>query len=369
MLVFAVILALAYALLLLWYLIGWVKMPVFVAQTLPETPPFFTVLVPFHNEEQHIITCLAALTQQDYPMHRTEILLLNDGSTDAGPSLVHAWLRAHAHPQVQLIHLPKSGKKAAIATGVALANGTHIACTDADCTPPRRWLSQLAAVFEQHQPQLVAGPVVFHHERRFIEWFQSLDLLGLMCVTGSGIYFRWQHMANGANIAYPKAVFEAVQGFEGNAHIASGDDLFLVQKIARRWPGGVFFLKNTEATVPTLAMPTLRRFVRQRIRWGSKNAALPEWPVRLSLLLVFLTCWATVLLGVAAVFWPECRWPFAAVLGIKLLADFVFLGLMSLFFKKTTAMRWFLPAQMAHIVYVAGIGIISLFNNPQRYRW
>lgn len=369
MLVFAAFLAIAYALLLLWYVLGWVKMPVFVPQLRSGGNLYFTVLVPFYNEERHIITCLEALAQQDYPPDRTEVLLLDDGSTDAGSALVRAWLQAHACPHVQLVTLPKNGKKTAITAGIARAKGTHIACTDADCTPPRHWLALLAAAFEQHQPQLVAGPVLFHHERRFIEWFQSLDLLGLMGVTGSGIYFRWQHMANGANIAYAKAVFEAVQGFEGNAHIASGDDLFLVQKIARRWPGGVFFLKNADAAVPTLAMPTLRRFVRQRIRWGSKNAALPEWPVRLSLLLVFLTCWAIVLLGVAAVFLPEWRWPFAAVLGIKLLADFGFLGLMSRFFKKTTAMRWFLPAQIAHIVYVVVIGTFSLFNNPRHDRW
>ena len=37
---------------------------------------------------------------------------------------------------------------------------------------------------------------------------------------------------------------------QGNAHLASGDDMFLVQKVARRWPGSVSFLKSREATVP-----------------------------------------------------------------------------------------------------------------------
>jgi len=154
MLVFAAFLAIAYALLLLWYVLGWVKMPVFVPQPRSGGNLYFTVLVPFYNEEQHIITCLEALAQQDYPSDRTEILLLDDGSTDAGPALVRAWLQAQACPHIQLVTLPKNGKKTAITAGITRAKGTHIACTDADCTPPRRWLSLLAAAFEQHQPLL-----------------------------------------------------------------------------------------------------------------------------------------------------------------------------------------------------------------------
>jgi cellulose synthase/poly-beta-1,6-N-acetylglucosamine synthase-like glycosyltransferase len=101
-------------------------------------------------------------------------------------------------------------------------------------------------------------------------------------------------MANGANLAYRKQAFETVSGFAGNAHLASGDDMFLVQKVeARRWPGSVVISqKPCEATVQTKAAPDLRAFWHQRLRWGTKNAAIPSWPLRLSLLTVFLFCWS-----------------------------------------------------------------------------
>ncbi len=362
-------LGLGYGLLLLVYTLGWWRLPYFCPNIGAQPSLKFTVLLPFHNEEAHIIACLTALAGQDYPQHLHEILLLDDGSTDRSPEQVAAWLVMHPNPNIRLVRLPKMGKKAALAHGIAQATGTHIACTDADCVPPMAWLRYLAAAFEERpETRLVAGPVVFHREQGFVEWFQSLDLLGLMCVTGSGIHWGWQRMANGANMAYEKAAFEAVGGYTGNEHIASGDDLFLVQKIARRWPAGIFFLKNRAAAMPTLAMPNWARLVRQRIRWGSKNAALPEWPVRLSLLLVFVVCWAIIFLGVGALFFLHWVAPFCWLLGAKLVFDGCFLGNMAVFFKKTKAMRWFLPAQIAHILYVAVIGLASILQ-LDKGRW
>jgi hypothetical protein len=37
-------------------------------------------------------------------------------------------------------------------------------------------------------------------------------------------------MCNGANLAYKKSLFQELNGFQGNDTIASGDDVFLLQK-------------------------------------------------------------------------------------------------------------------------------------------
>ena len=45
-------------------------------------------------------------------------------------------------------------------------------------------------------------------------------------------------------MAYKKAAFLEVEGYRGNEEIPSGDDEFLLQKIAKRYPGRVGFLKS-----------------------------------------------------------------------------------------------------------------------------
>ena len=42
-------------------------------------------------------------------------------------------------------------------------------------------------------------------------------------------------MCNGANLAYERKAFFEVNGFTGIDHIASGDDMLLMQKIAQRF--------------------------------------------------------------------------------------------------------------------------------------
>ena len=48
-----------------------------------DTPqPEITVLIAAHNEAERIEGCLHAVLEQDYPMERVEIVLVDDRSTD-----------------------------------------------------------------------------------------------------------------------------------------------------------------------------------------------------------------------------------------------------------------------------------------------
>lgn len=368
-LIIALVLAVGYLLLMGFYGLGWWRLPIFYLNSNAVPDLFITVLIPARNEAAGIADTLSALHQCVYPRHLLEILVLNNGSTDQTAQIVQKWIIQHPKSNVSLVELGDIGKKNAITEGVHRAKGSHIVCTDADCAPPAQWLLLLESAFIQHQPKIITAPVLIHKERSLLEWFQSLDLLGLMGITGSGIHFKWQHMANGANMAYPKSTFYDVNGYEGNAHIASGDDLFLVQKVAKQWPGSVFFLKNADAAVKTKAMPNWRAFIRQRVRWGSKNVALPEWPVRLSLLLVLLVCLVTVAFAIGICFDRGFVVPFALLFVAKWIADLVFLGAMGRFFNKQETMRWFVPAQILHTLYIALIGFVSLVWRDKEGKW
>lgn len=361
--------ATCYVLLMVYYFRQWNLLPEITQDIDFQAQTAFSVVIAARNEQQNILRCLSALTACRYPAHLLEIMVVNDHSTDETAAGVQSFITKNTSGiRVRLLQPESgSGKKNAISTGIRHAVHPFIACTDADCEPPENWLLLLAQVFEKQSPKMIAGPVVFHHEKKIVEWFQSLDLLGMMGVTGAGIQSGSQHLANGANIAYPKAVFEAVGGFDGNDHIASGDDLFLAQKIARQWPGSIVFLKNPAAAMPTPAMSDWRSFIRQRIRWGTKNAALPEWSVKLSLAMVFAHCWLIIVLGITSL-WSVWFLPyFSLALLAKLIPDYFFLRSMSRFFQKQEAMRWFLPGLLLHIFYIAGIGLASLV--VKRYEW
>ena len=196
-----------------------------------------------------------------------------------------------------------------------------------------------------------------------------------MGITGAGIRLGFQRMGNGANLAYPKSVFEAVGGFAGNDNLASGDDMFLIQKVAARWAGSIFFLKNPAVTVLTEAPTSWRSFFQQRLRWGTKNAVLPEWPVRLVLLAVFLFCWSILINSVLALLSAAGLFAGSTLIMTILLVqifvksafDYVFLREMCRFFNREDLLRWFVPSFFMHVLYIALIGIASVFF--KKYAW
>ena len=95
-------------------------------------------------------------------------------------------------------------------------------------------------------------------------------------------------MCNGANLAYSKAIFYAVDGFKGIDNIASGDDMLLMDKIQKQYPGSIGFLFSDNSIVQTLPMPTWKDFINQRIRWASKAGKYKDIKIIAVLVLVYL---------------------------------------------------------------------------------
>lgn len=385
MLAISIFLAIAYAALMLLYLYGWRTLPEWRIPQRDWNPTTrVSVVVPARNEVANIEACLRSIVEGTYPPDLLEIIVIDDHSKDATASAVTQFSR-NSPAAIRLLSLADfippeetvfSHKKKALEVGISQATDSLIVTTDADCIVPKEWLRLLVSVFEvKKEVKILTAPVAFQHEKGLLQYFQSLDFLGLMGITGAGIRLGRQRMGNGANLAYPKSVFEAVGGFEGNENRASGDDMFLIQKIAARWPGGVFFLKNPDATVLTEAKSTWHGFLQQRLRWGTKNAALPEWPVRLALLLLFLFCWSilinTVLFVGSVIFgvFAEGNLPEILLFQIflKAIFDYIFLSEMCRFFKRKDLLRWFVPSFLLYTLYIPLLGTASLFF--KKYQW
>jgi glycosyltransferase involved in cell wall biosynthesis len=396
-------LALAYLRTVQGYRSAWSRLPEW------QVPPHFSpsvkisVIVPARNEAAKLPVCLASIAQQSYPAALFEVLVVDDGSVDGTAALAAEFAERQANfklvqlgtvaalptfcrdiglagyqaGQHGLSNIPTGsregghnpvGKKAAIERGIAEASGELIVCTDADCEVPGNWLLHLAAFYQEKQAKFIAAPVNFHREANWLPRFQSLDFLGMMGVTGAGFQAKTGLLCNGANLAYPKAVFQEVNGFEGIGGLASGDDMLLLHKIAKRYPDGVFFLKNTAATVFTEAQPDLRSFLAQRLRWASKSRNYEDWQVTLRLAVAFLLSWAILLNGLLAIWFG---WQLLALslglLLVKSVVDYRFLGEMCRYFVRMDLMRGYWLSQLGHVAYILVVGTWA--NFAKRYEW
>lgn len=87
-----------------------------------------SVIVPAFNAAEHIGACLDSLSAQE--LAELEIIVVNDGSTDATAAVVAD--RAREDKRIQLIDTPNRGVSEARNTGLALATGTYVGFVDAD---------------------------------------------------------------------------------------------------------------------------------------------------------------------------------------------------------------------------------------------
>jgi glycosyltransferase involved in cell wall biosynthesis len=119
------------------------------------TKPSVSVVIPLYNKASYILRALDTVARQTCPP--SEVIVVDDGSTDEGPRLV-----AEAHPQVQLIHQANAGQSSARNAGIEAARGDYIAFLDADDEWAPVYLEAIVALAERF-PQaavLATGYVV-----------------------------------------------------------------------------------------------------------------------------------------------------------------------------------------------------------------
>jgi glycosyltransferase involved in cell wall biosynthesis len=127
-----------------------------------------SVIVPVHNGAATITTCIEALLAQTCPAERTEIIIVDNNSTDGTPGLV-------ARYPVTLLHEREiQTSYAARNRGILHARGEIIALTDADCVPRPDWLEKLIEPFSDSATGAVLGTVADHPPESLIEEFTVL---------------------------------------------------------------------------------------------------------------------------------------------------------------------------------------------------
>lgn len=332
-----------------------------------------TIIVAARNEEKYIEACLRSLVSQQYPKELLEIIIVDDWSEDKTTELVQAYQKGYPDVSLKLIKLSEvspeiASKKAAITHAIGKASGQLIVTTDADCETHFLWIKTIAAFYEKEKPKMILGPVDFVDKDEPFPQMQNLEFLGLMATTAVFAEKNDPIMCNGANLAYEKDVFNEVNGFAGNDNLPSGDDVFLMLKIAERYHGSIKFLKSQEAIVLTQPQETVKDFFNQRKRWLSKRPGYQNKTLIRTALAVYLANLACILsLAVALTTSSIFAWLMMIyVWPYKILRDYNLLSSAAKWFKKEKLLNWFIIEEPLVILYVVLIGI---FGNSGRYQW
>jgi cellulose synthase/poly-beta-1,6-N-acetylglucosamine synthase-like glycosyltransferase len=359
----------SYALFTLALTFLWYKVP---APGMPSPPLTATVsvIIPVRNEAHNIQALLADLDQQSYDKSLFEVLVVDDGSTDHTVRILKHVQNTLSY-SLTIIELPsstkvQSPKKQALEKAIHIASGTYILTTDGDCRVGADWIKSFAASFESTKAKLLSGPVTFINEKGPADYLQTVEFSSLIGSGASAIAAGQPSLCNGANLAYEKQVFIDVGGFAGNEHLASGDDEFLMHKVAERYPGQIYFIKDRRAIVRTTPHSRWIDFYRQRKRWASKWKHYKN-PANTALAVYIFMSNAALIIALLGGFTGAIAWEdVGLLLLIKWVPEWFFIGSVLSFLKKSRSIPYILIVQLLYPFYVTLFGLVV---QQPTYEW
>ena len=322
-----------------------------------------SVVTAARNEQKNIEAYAQAVLNQSYAQDKTEIIVVNDRSTDGTGEILNRLQQTKKH--LRVIHIEnrksvKSPKKTALSRGIANATGDVIFTTDADCLPPKNWLKNTVTLFN-HDTGVVIGTAPFFEQTSTWSRVLALDNLSKAFVAAGAAGWNIGLTCTGRNLAYRKRVFEEVNGFSEIEHSLSGDDDLFLQTVMKRTSWKITYSLNPETAVPSAAPRDLKSYIKQKRRHVSagKHYGLPQktgyFLFDLTNLLLFS--------GVVATFFTHTDWlaPVFLFLG-KLLFDFFALSLVTNKLQKNHLLVYFPLWELFYVAsqtFIAPLGFLG----------
>ncbi len=201
--------------------------------------PRASIVIPVYGQLAHTVACLRALAAHP-PAAPVEIIVVDDASTDDTPRVL---------PKVEGLRYHRreanGGFIAACNDGAALARAGYLVFLNNDTVPQPGWLDALLSTFDAVPSAGLVGAQLLYPDGRLQEaggvvfrdgsaW--NYGRFGSPSDPRYG-YLRDADYASGAAIAIPRALFDAVGGFDAHyapAYYEDTDLAFAVRAAGRR---------------------------------------------------------------------------------------------------------------------------------------
>lgn len=229
--------------------------------------PLVSVIIPAYNEQVGIVPTLKTLLASTY--HSVEILVINDGSTDATEERVLDFLRKYrqamhgdmAALQVRYYRRENGGKGSALNYGISKAKGEIICTFDADCVVAKDCIERMVSYFVEPSIMALAGNIKVGNRNTFIGMMQHFEYLYGATIKKAEAMLGIVFVIGGAAAAFRREVFDLLGGYDTRMLTEDMELTFRIQKAGLR----VFYAHD--APVYTECPSTWAGLRKQRIRW------------------------------------------------------------------------------------------------------
>ncbi len=222
--------------------------------------PSVSVIVPCWNEASTVAATCDSLLALHYPKEKLEIILVDDGSTDATPE---AMARFAQHPQVRIIRKENGGKHTALNAGIALTRSDLVGCLDADSFVEPDALREVVSCFADPMVVAVTAAMSVHKPRNVLQHMQNAEYSFGITLRHTFASLNGLYVTPGPFSFYRRDIIEKLGGFRYGHQT---EDMEMALRIQHAGYG----IENApRARVYTQAPATIRGLIKQRTRWIS----------------------------------------------------------------------------------------------------
>ncbi len=181
-----------------------------------------TLVIPAHNEEDYIGSCLEAAIKHSRGAFK-EIIVVDNVCTDKTAEI------ARGYPGVRVVREERKGLTSARQGGFEAATSELVAYTDADTHLPEHWIDLVQQVFKD-RPDVVSlsGPA-----RYYDGTFVQNAVMGFFWWVSAPIMYRLVgYMVYGANFVVRKSAIEKIGGFDRTIEFY-GEDTDIARRLSK----------------------------------------------------------------------------------------------------------------------------------------
>ncbi|MCK5230390.1 MAG: glycosyltransferase [Desulfobulbaceae bacterium] len=175
-----------------------------------------SIIIPAKNEETNIERCLRSIFSIEYPRDKYEVIVVDNGSTDATIEKVRAFgANVYSKPELSTISAVRN-------FGAKMSKGNILCFLDADCTVSKYWLKKASIYFNNTNIVCFGSSPGIPEKSTWVEktWVIVRESSQEVCER------NWQESTN---MFIRREVFNKVNGF--NEKLTTCEDVDLSYKI------------------------------------------------------------------------------------------------------------------------------------------
>lgn len=172
------------------------------------TTPHISVIIPVYNAESTLLDQLEAVRAAQLDAPSSEIIIVDNRSTDQSISLARRWAEQHPEGNLRIVEANgRSGEPHARNVGLSAARGELVAFCDADDRVGAGWLAGLCRALTT--TLYATGPI--DTSRLNPSWIANVRGTS---VTGRSLMYNLVPFAHGCNMGFHRNVLHAMGGFD-----------------------------------------------------------------------------------------------------------------------------------------------------------